>query len=170
MNKDNGLTHDSNLTKVCQAMWHLNKLRCKNPCFNPMTKATIYRSLKRPFVRWLYEHGFCIGVTCESALKECRCCKGTGNDFVDNRTCRACNGGGVYCPPAFGDSLLGFHFIVNGITYKWHLPKKDVDFLVPKQRFAPVPTICDPERRFSEKEAMQVVRSFLDAAQWRKVS
>jgi hypothetical protein len=172
--KTTTVRYGGKLEQACQALHHLNLHYCKNDRCNPKTKELIYRSYKKPMIKWLCENGHCIKVTRSGLSTKCRECNGSGVYLICPVKCRACNGTGVYHAPHFSDTLLGFAFMVEGEIYKWHLPETQADFPVPSTSAPQFRFVRTDKRtlgiKFSDIEAKAVIDSFLDMTRRRLAS
>lgn len=114
---------------AAECMFHLNRLALNLPKRN-LRKWAIY-ALKTPFLRVLYEQGYCVWATLEQQDMECWECGGKGSFGYDEGldgdfTCEDCNGSGVYR----SHQLYHFTFSVNGKRYNWHQPADQVKWNV----------------------------------------
>lgn len=148
------------VAQACQALWYLNRDYCKDARCNPVTKATIYKSLKPPMVRWLYENGHCMYANKSVRDVPCRDCNG---DAGRQARCRSCNGTGVYC----SYTQFYFRFAVEGLVYSWHLPGDQVGFPFSTSFQQAIQVRGEPRlaltRTFPLKVAIKTLRSFLEA-------
>ena len=119
------------LRRACDAMFALNRhARCLAKC---AVKRHIY-DLKSPFLRMLYDFGYCRQVQEQEQILTCSACGGSC-EYVDEDddgypinygSCRKCAGTGIY---AIYD-LYCFTFVVQGQRYSWHQPANMVDWPV----------------------------------------
>lgn len=86
-------------------------------------KDSIYE-LKRHFVRYLYESGYCISAAKQRQVQKCW---HTWSYLCGSSdTCAKCNNTGIYREHI----LYNFAFIIAGDEFHWHQPENQVDYRI----------------------------------------
>ena len=153
------------LTKACQALRFLNNRYCKKDSCNQAKKKMIYQTLKLPLIRWLLGHGYGTTVECSANTRTCYWCNGSGIDIAYRMKCTSCKGTGIYRPDNYSKAIYGFHFMVNGVAYGWHVPARDVSFSIPSTALSSSRSVKEEftmlSKTYSDDEAIAIVRNFL---------
>lgn len=107
---------------AARAMYTLNRHVAALP--DTKERRWIY-TIKTIFIRWLYQHGYCLEVVPEQQTLPCHTCAGSGK-WYNGDECYRCGGTGIYQQHI----LYQFTFDVNGQRYVWHQPKSIVNWEV----------------------------------------
>lgn len=123
------------LPSLCNDLFVLNILAREGQL---MTDKYVVYALKDSLIEYLYQHGYCRQVVEHFQDRECWACGGDG--------CFRCNAG-IYSRIV----LYAFRFYVGGRSYKWHMPKRRINFPVtltePDPEIYRAPAVKRPEHR-----------------------